>query len=375
MVVLEKTLEHRVNRYVILFITLHLVFSLFLSEYFVELPSVIKEIVYIPLILLFFTFSVLFPGETRIIPSFYLFVAWLILFVFIGIFNHAPDTLAIRYYLFTTFTYIFFQQFLNRKLAGTIYFILFIYFSGLVFVGVLSLIQNWSNFKSILISEVFFEDLKINRLYLWFNIANIAGGVLSVLILFFYFYTKRLWPLYLGVPVLFVVFSRTSLASFLISILVYWLFKNRRKPAFIVVIALIFAGLVKFLVDYSTQDFAFNDRLELSKSVVKGDINYLGKGIGFVTASGRVANIVVFDNDYLRFIYEIGVFGLILFLIFIFSALYRKFTLEIGCFALNFLIMMYMGEVHSMYPIGFLFYMCLAILQFKFMNDDLVPNC
>jgi len=255
-------------------------------------------------------------------------------------------------------------------MAKKISYILVVYLIGLIIVGFTDFIKNFSDFKSIFLSELFFDNLKIKRLYLWFNVPNIAGGVLSVLMLFFYFYSKKKWPIILGFPVLFIVFSRTALAAFLITVLFYWFLKNRKKPHFILLISVVLIALINFLIIFSSQDFAFQDRINLLQNIIQGDINYLGKGIGFVTASGRVANIVVFDNDYLRFIYEIGIFGLVLYLVFMIAALHRKFTIEIGCFALNFLIIMYMGEVHSMYPIGFLFYMCLAILQYKVINDD-----
>lgn len=374
MMLFDNRTQRLVNFLIIVLVTLQLFFSLFLSDYFIELPSIIKEIVYLPLILFFVFTTILFPQYIQITPSYYFFLAWIILFSFLGIFNNAPDTFAIRYYLFTTFTYIFFQQFINIKLSDKIFKILVLYFIGLIIVGFTDFFKSWSDFVSIIFREYFFENLKVNRLYLWFNIANITGGVLSVLILFLYFYTKKKWAIFLGFPVLFIVFSRTSLASFLISLLVYWFLKNRKKPIFIILISILIFGLVNFLLAYSSEDFAFQDRIELSKSVIEGDINYLGKGIGFVTASGRVSNIVVFDNDYLRFIYEIGIAGLLLYLIFAANALAVKFNIEIGCFALNFYIMMYMGEVHSMYPIGFLFYLCLALLQFKFINDDLIPG-
>jgi hypothetical protein len=372
MILFDTRLQRLINGFVILFVILQLTFSLFLSDYFIELPSILKEIIYLPLILLFIAASFLFPNDIRITPFFYPFLVWLLLFSIIGIFNKAPDTFAIRYYLFTTFTYVFFQQFLNKEMAKKIFYILLVYFVGLILVGLTDLVKNFGDFKTIFLSELVFENLKVKRLYLWFNVPNIAGGVLSVLMLFFYFYTRKKWSLIFGLPVLFIVFSRTALASFLISILVYWSLKNRKRPLFILLISLLLIGLINFLIIFSSEDFAFQDRIELSKSVINGDINYLGKGIGFVTASGRVANIVVFDNDYLRFIYEIGIFGLILYLLFLITALHRKFTIEIGCFTLNFLIIMYMGEVHSMYPIGFLFYMCLAVLQFKVINDDLL---
>lgn len=374
MLTADYKLQRVINNFAFVFIALHLAFSLFLSEYFIELPSILKEVFYIPLLLLFVVWALFYPQHLRINPTFYPFVAWLVLFAVIGIFNNAPDTFAIRYYLFTTFTYVFIQQFVNEAIAKMIFKLLVVYFIGMVIVGFVDLARNYDNFVQIIASEFFFEELKINRLYLWFNIANIAGGVLAVVTLFFYFYTGKKWALYFGIPVMFVVFSRTSLASFLISLLLYWTLKNRKKPLFIVFVSIVFIALINFLIAYSTQDFAFNDRIELSKSVLAGDINYMGKGIGFVTASGRVAEIVVFDNDYLRFIYEIGVIGLILYLVFIGTALSKYLSIETACFTFNFLVMMYMGEIHSMYPIGFLFYMCLALLQYKLSKDDIVPG-
>lgn len=365
MVSLDCKLQRLTNGVAIVFISLHIIFSLFMSEYFIELPSIIKEVFYIPLFLVFVVGAILFPQYIRITPAFYPFLAWLFLFAIIGLLNRAPDPFAIRYYLFTTFTYVFIQQFVNNKLTKWIFKLLLIYFVALIIVGYSDLFKNFSNFLNIAAGEYFLENLKVNRLYLWFNIANIAGGVLSVLILFFYFYTGKKWAVFLGLPVLFVVFSRTSLASFLISILTFWVLKNRKNFFVSTLAVVVFIALLNYLIAYSTEDFAFNDRIELSKSVLAGDINYMGKGIGFVTASGRVSEVVVFDNDYLRFIYEIGVVGLFLYLVFLGTSLARYFSIEIACFTFNFLIMMYMGEVHSMYPIGFLFYMCLALLQFK----------
>jgi hypothetical protein len=117
-------------------------------------------------------------------------------------------------------------------------------------------------------------------------------------------------------------------------------------------------------------DEAFLARLDMSKNVVDRGINPLGKGIGFVTVSGFVKEVVVFDNDFLRFIYEIGIIGLLSFLIFVFSSLNRHFKVENITLTVFLFLLMYTGEIHSMYPIPVIIYTSFAIISRKHLLSE-----
>ena len=127
--------------------------------------------------------------------------------------------------------------------------------------------------------------------------------------------TKKMKTLILvtSLPIFFLVFARGAMVAFIFAMMYYGFVKSSPSKRLLIIILAISAT-------YSIYNFTFQYeailyRLKIFRGVYNsGDINIIGNGIGFVTASSFVANTRVYDNDYLRFVYETGIIGIILFL-------------------------------------------------------------
>jgi len=216
-------------------------------------------------------------------------------------------------------------------------------------------------------------EFHTNRIFLFYSVPTIAGTVLgSIMILFFLLDKYKKW-LIIGVPVLMFCFSRSSIVAMIVSVLLYYAIKLRKKTFVIIVLVIFLFLLISLSLNYILTDAAFLERLEMSKDVIhnKG-INILGKGIGFVSVSSFINEVLIFDNDFLRFIYEVGIIGLLSFLFFVFSIVKNNVNKEMVTLIVFFFILMYTGDIHSMYPIPVIIYTSIAIILRKNVSKDII---
>jgi len=350
---------------------LYFLYSIFLSDYFIRLPSFFKEVFFLPLFIAPFFDERIYKKKIAATYPILFFISIILIYSIIGIFNNAPDIGAIRYYLFPLISYIMVRYYLPASyLGGLLKFFFFFYFL-MICVGYYQMYVS-KDILLYLISQGFLSDeLKIHRTYLFFNVPTIAGTVVgSIMLMFFLLNKYKIW-LIIGFPVFIYCFSRSAFVAILISIIIYFIvkYKNNRFVMFAIVIFLITLIILGSALVFS--DEAFMMRIVAIKEVAEKGINPLGKGIGFVTSSGFVEEQVVFDNDYLRFVYEVGIFGLLSYLIFIVSCLKNNFNKEMIAFLVYFLLLMYTGDIHSMYPIPVIIYVFIALIARK---DEIVEE-
>lgn len=358
-----KRISLGLNGFYVLSISLHIMVSLFFTNYFIQIPSFLKEVLIAPAIGLYFTLSA-FKGRLRVeaVPAIYVLV--LLFYSIVGLINGAPDSFAIRYYLFPVIIFFIIKFCLNEVSREQILWLLYGYMGIIVFVGAYELIVNFSAIKEMLSFGDILLNLKIGRAYLFFKIPNLAGLALSALILFFYLYSTRssikTIVLALGFVVLIYVFARTSILALIISIVLYEILCAGRMARMLIltIIALVCIDLF----DYIKIDEALIMRLGSWAEETLQLINGLGTGIGFVTVNEMAGDYVVFDSDVLRMLYEIGLVGLISFLVFIFYYPIKTRDIKSFVFCCFIIINMTMGDFHSMYPGVAISYICLALL-------------
>lgn len=343
-------------------ISLYIGYSFFLSDYFVRLPSLIKEFLLFPILFAVFFDAKIYAHRLRITYPILVYISLIFIYSIIGVFNGAIDLFAIRYYFFPVVVYVFLRYYSSEyNLKLSLKFLFFVY----IFLIIIGYIQIWNardTFLQLIIQQIFWSNLKIYRLYLVFDIPNIAGGVLAALMLILYFTGTPRKYILLGVPVLFFVFSRAAVGAFIISIITFFFLKNKKNGIVLFVGGICFFFLVYQTFIFINKDQAFGERIQLAQGIVNSGINLFGKGIGFVTSSSLARNVVVFDNDFLRFIYEIGIFGLVAFFYMIYDIYKRNLSDEIKSFIIFFLVLMYLGDLHSMYPIPVIIYAGFALI-------------
>lgn len=358
---------------ILLLISMYVLYSLFLSEYFIQLPSYIKEAIFIPLFFIPFLDIKLYQNKLRITYSIFIYALILIIYSLIGIVNHAPDVGAIRYYLFPLIAFIMVRYYMPDQFVEKLLKFYFFFYLLLLMVGYYQIYFYRDKFLMLFLQGLLGDEFHTNRIFLFYSVPTIAGTVLgSIMILFFLLDKYKKW-LFVGMPVLIFCFSRSSIIAIIVSIFLYYAIKFRKKTVVIAILTIFLLILISLSINYILTDAAFLERLEMSKDVIhnKG-INILGKGIGFVSVSSFIKEVLIFDNDFLRFVYEVGIIGLFFYLFFIFSIIRKSANKEMITYILFFFILMYTGDIHSMYPIPIIIYTSIAMISRKAISKDII---
>lgn len=344
---------------------MYVLYSLFLSEYFIQLPSYLKEAIFIPLIIVIFLDTLINGIKLRITYPIFFYAIIIILYSIIGVINGAPDIGAIRYYLFPLISYIIVKYYFPYSFLDKLIYFYFVFYLLLLITGYYQIFVYKDKFLMLFAQGILAEEFKTNRLYLFYSVPTLAGTIVgSLMMLFFLLGEYKKWIL-LGIPVLIFVFSRSSIVALIVAIGFYYIIKFRKNNYLLIILTTISLLLIYFTLNLILTDDAFVIRLDKSKDVISHGINPLGKGIGFVSVSSFIKEVIVFDNDFLRFMYEVGIIGLTSFLLFIFSVFKKNATKEMATLILFFLLLMYTGEIHSMYPIPVIIYTSFAIISRK----------
>lgn len=350
---------------ILLLISMYVLYSLFISEYFMQLPSYLKEAIFIPLFFVIF-FDTLSNGiKFRMTYPILFYAIIIILYSIIGIINGAPDVGAIRYYLFPLTSYIIVKYYLPYSFLDKLIYFYFVFYLLLLITGYYQIFVYKDKFLTLFAQGILGEEFKTNRLYLFYSVPTLAGTIVgSLMMLFFLLGEYKKWIL-LGIPVLIFVFSRSSIVALIVAIGFYYIIKFRKNNYLLILLIAISLLLIYFTLNLILTDDAFINRIDMAKDIISYGINPLGKGIGFVSVSGFIKEVIVFDNDFLRFIYEVGIIGSISFLLFVFSVLKKNAIKEMATLILFFFLLMYTGEIHSMYPIPVIIYTSFAIIARK----------
>lgn len=365
-----NTYKINIKSLYVISLILYIGFSLFMSEYFIQLDSKIKEFIILPF-LLAFLFSSAIKKKFNFNIYVYLYLIFLILFCFIGLINHAPDKFGIRYYLIPLVIYLVVRYEFDEPHKKILISFIWIYLWFILFIGLYELIYNTYPLISLIKGDNFFDNLKIIRTYLFFQIPNLAGLTLSSIFLFLYLNEKqsiiKTISLSISLVILSYIFSKTTIFALVISITFYYFLLSSRKQRLI--IAIILFLLLFYIADLSLNDESFLMRITMWGDSTLGQISGFGDGIGFVSVSSSSEGGVILDSDILRFLLEIGVFGLLSFLLFLFLDAYKLKNYKAMAYGFFIFLNMSMGDFHSMYPGVSISYICLALL---FKNTSLV---
>lgn len=360
------------GRIILFVLSLYILYSLFLSEYFLKLPSFLKEVVFLPLFLVPFFDQKIFQRKLRITYPLLYYIFIIVIYSIIGIINRAPDIGAIRYYLFPIISYIMVVYFMPTKYLEKLVKFYFCFYLLIIVVGYYQMIVSKDVLLSIIAQGLLGDELKVNRTYLFFNVPTIAGTVLGSFMLLFFLLKKYQKWLIIGLPVFIYCFSRSAIVAIFVSLVSYYIVKYRTNRFFLFAILTLFIIVLTASITLIFSDEAFIMRIDAIKDVLGKGVNPLGRGIGFVTSSGFADQQVVFDNDYLRIIYEIGIIGFLSYLVFIFSVIKKNPSKELIALIVYFFLLMYTGDIHSMYPIPVIIYTSIAVISRK--NEILKTN-
>ena len=343
-------------------------FSIFMSSYFLQLPSYLKEIIIVPSILVFIGVNFFFK-KTRMQKNEIIYLVIILIYSFFGVLNGAPDQYAIRYYIIPAIIFLIVKYEIGEKY--NIYFTRFIiyYLFLIFFISIYQFTLNYQLFIDTIISESLFSNLKLNRSYYFFINPNIGGTVIASLVLYIYFEMKnsifKYFILFFSMFSLIYNFSRSAIFSLILSILFYRILQ--RRGFFTLVIFLLIA--VSFLI-FSSNDQGFNMRLDAWINDTIHLINGIGSGIGFVTSSGFLDEYIVFDSDILRFIFEIGIVGLLYFIIFINRDAILRSNKKALAYSVFIIINMFDSDFHSMYPSISFAFICLSLIIVNSKSKD-----
>ncbi len=345
------------NFLIVLNVILWVSYSYFMSDYFIRFPSYGKDVIFVLVIFIFFlkgvNCKIKKPTVMLIVHSIVLILYW-----FLGIAKNAPDKLAIRYYLFPLVTYYIITNLKIDYINKLIKF-LYIYFISLLVVGYIQIFSRIEVFSEIFTEplSVLLFDLKIHRLYLFFSYPNLAGLTIVILTLYFFLFKKNYLILILSIPIIIATFSRTAVMGFIFSMLLYIIIVCPKIVKIISVVIILGFGIWAY--NFIANDEAFLMRLNLATKIWR-EITFWGHGIGYCTVSSLAIETKIFDNDYLRIIYEIGFIGLITFIAFGFHTFRNIKSPESLVFLIFILFTMFTCDLHSMYPVALLFYCMLG---------------
>lgn len=356
------------NHIFLLSIIGYFLFSIFMSDYFVALPTMIKEFLLLPAILLL-VLAIIHRGlKVRMNMVVLIYLLILLMYSIIGILNGAPDSFAIRYYIIPVILYIITLNYIEERYLAVInnFFKFYLFLVSGVFL--IQFIKNYEILSSVFpyrfITPEGADYLKVNRLYLFFVIPTVAGTTISSIYLYCFLAEastiRRIILSVIFIPVLVLVFSRTAVIALFFALILF-LFLTTRSKFMKFQLLLLLSLILFFVVEFILSDQAMVARFESYGSIMHY-INWFGNGIGFVTVSGRVADNLIIDNDYLRFLYETGILGLLAFLGLIASIILRYRDKRIIVYSLFILMLMLTGEFHSMYPAPQFCYVSLALL-------------
>lgn len=335
-------------------------YSYFMSDYFIRFPSFGKDFIFVCLVVTF-TFKGIFckikkPSLISMVYIFFLISYWLI-----GLINNAPDKFAIRYYLFPLIIYYIITnlktEYIMLLLKGMKF-----YFFTLLAIGYFQVFNKLDIFKEIFMEPLalLLLNLKIHRLYLFFNYPILASLTLVILSLYFLLFNRNYIYTIISLPIIFVTFSRTAVVAYIISILVYLILES---PKYIKMMSLILITVfIIWAYTFITNDEAFLMRIDLITDKWK-EITFFGHGIGFCTVSNFASEIKIFDNDYLRMLYELGVCGLSAFCVFGLKCFWSVKSSESFTYILFAILTMFTCDFHSMYPVAILYYIMLGIIE------------
>jgi hypothetical protein len=329
------------------------------------IPSYIKEIIIFPILLLatINIFGVKVDGWPLLI-----YLSVIIFYSIIGILMNAPDKFAVRYYLVPIGVFIILSHHCKKNILRYIYYGLYLYFISILLVGYFQSIYLYQLISQSNHLGNALEILKINRLFIFFGLPTIAGPVLGSLLIIIYHIsetnTRKCLILSMGLPVFIMIFSRGAIISLSLAMLVY-VFMRCSNFIKIILICTI-SGFIYFIFEYSINDAAFSYRLKTWLSLYySGYLHGLGNGIGFVTASGLAEITKVHDNDYLRYIYEVGFVGLISFLFWLTTFYLRTKNYELLSLIVYMLINMLTSEFHMIYPATVILYIGFVLILHK----------
>lgn len=343
-------------------ILLHIYYSFFMSDFFVQFPSIGKEIF---LLLPFMLTSIAIYQEKVIRMNYYTFsyISLLGLYTIIGFLNNAPDIMAIRFYIIP----IVILYFLNICKVESVQIIK----QGLIsFLVILSIVGYWEIYKlggitrfiSILSPNSLMHDLKINRTYLVFTSPAISGMVMGSLCLYVTVckvrYRKIL--LCLSLPIFIYCFSRTALIAYIVATLFYFYRTGNKFSKWMLIFIgnLIIVLAIRAIIRFIFNDEAFIERLAIYERVLS-NFNLLGNGIGFVSSSGTFGVNIIFDNDFLRHVYEIGIFGLGLYILSLIRVTKGSFLAQ--SMLVYMVILMSASDFHLIYPAPVICYLAIGI--------------
>jgi hypothetical protein len=346
-----------------------------MSDYFIRFPSYGKDVIFVLIIFIFFlkgvNCKIKKPTVMLIVYSIVLILYW-----FLGIAQNAPDKLAIRYYLFPLVTYYIITNLKIDYIKKLIKF-LYIYLISLLIVGYIQIFSRIEVFSEIFTKplSVLLFDLKIHRLYLFFSYPNLAGLTIVILTLYFFLFKKNYTILLLAIPIIIATFSRTAVMGFIFSMLLYAIIVCPKMVK--IILAVIILGFGIWAYTFIVNDEAFLMRVSLATNIWK-EITFWGHGIGYCTVSNLALETKIFDNDYLRIIYEIGFVGLITFIAFGFHTFRIVKSSEFLVFIIFILFIMFTCDLHSMYPVALLIYCILGticITNQKYNSDSGIMFC
>ncbi len=347
-------------------LALYIAFSVFMSDYFFRLESNIKELIIFPLVLAF-AFSIMFKSKINANWSAFIYLILIIIFYFVGLMNYAPDKFGIRYYLIPLIIYLVVRYVLNVVHQRRLVVFLWGYLWLILCVGLYEIISNISSLSELIQGINIFDNLKIIRSYLFFQIPNLAGLSLASLILFIYLNEERsvfkTITLSISFVVILYVFSKTAIVALVIAIIFYYFLIANRASKLLISLVLFF--VLSYIIDVALNDESFLMRTGMWEEETLSMISGFGEGIGFVSVSSSAQGGLILDSDILRFLLEVGVMGFLSFLLFLFADSVKQKNYKASAYGFFILINMTMGDFHSMYPGVAISYICLALLLKK----------
>lgn len=355
----------KLKKLINILIIISLFLSLFMSNYFYKIPSITKDIVMLLLILLV---TILERKKIKL----KIIIAVFGLLAFISYYKKVPDIFGVRYYLYPLFIFYYTINYLNKKSLILLKKYIRIYYWLICLV---LLIQLGSNYEKLIIlfKNFSLEQLKIFRLYSFFSLPTIAGAVLVILGSYIFLEKKSLFY-YINTSIfLLLTFSRGSILSYFIFSIFYILFFYKKIRYIFFVFSLILAiNIFPKILEFLEKDISFLERILIIKKLYFKNI-IVGNGIGYSTGRNIMSKII-FDNEYIRFLYEIGIAGITMFVV-IFFKLWKKSRERFKLICLIYFGLMLTMEVITIYPISIFLSLILGIIFIEERNEkDIIYN-
>lgn len=339
-------------------IIIYLTISIFMGNYFYKIPTITKDIIFCFLIL---NMTVILLKKRKIKKSLIVISILIILFITQSLFYKSPDIFAIRYYIFPYIIFYCIVLYTSKFEIKMLKKFLTFYYWLICGVIIIQILQNWNKVFELL-KNFSLENLKIMRFYSFFSLPTLAGGALVILGCFLII-EKRSMAYYINTFLFLVLtYSRGSILAFIIFTVGYIYYFYRK--VFINIIIPILICLIIFILnlDFKIKDESFLDRIGIIKNLHFKNILF-GNGAGF--SNGRdIVGKKIFDNEYIRLIYEIGLFGIFIYFNF-FYRLWRKVNQELKLLLLVYFTLMLTMEILTIYPIPIFIYLILGIFYIE----------